>query len=490
LGIQVAYAVVVMWGASVGGRLIPSRKSYEQLQFLVDGTPVIVTYTPTDYESRTARTLDGEPVERKELDEGAVATSLAGPQAPPGVLRGWAGRMLSFNDGREPALYWYLIHTGDKEGRGYFVGYDSKLKLRVGYIGAGGFRPDKPPAEECFPLDGRRIATGSHLASRAGYYYLTPREPRYYQDDSPLEPIRGWMVYLVSRDHVLEIDLQRRSVRTVIESDRIVSIGIIDRLYPASPAKDPKVRLTRRTYLAVRLPDRVLVLDPHGSERRSYLLPEQVGAKPFSFCQKSDGTAIVEVRIRPSPYEVGLYWIRDLEDAVRSEAGDRQVTPQVVLLASRTVYLAGPRSMEDPRIAAGLASLVIPVPAVWTVLTTVAVPVAHLRSGEAGSYPAALARSFSEAWPGVLISFVLSAGAVWLCLRRQRQWAAPWTRTWAVFVFLFGIPGLFGYWFHRRWPVREACPQCGGEAPRDRESCFACGTDFPEPAPKGIEVFA
>ncbi len=497
MGIQVVYAVVVMWATSVGGRLIPSDQPYEQLEFLADGTPVIVTYTPTDYESRTARTLDGEPVERKELDEGARAASLAGPQAPRRAARGWAGRILSFNDGREPAVYWYLIRTGDREGRGYFVGYDSKLKLRVGYIGGGGFRPDKPPADACFPVDGRKIAAGSHLAGRGGgtyyvysAYSLAARVPNYYQSDSALEPIRGWMVYLVSRGRVLEIDLQRRSVRTVIESDRIVSIRMVDRLYPVSPAKDPKVRLARRTYLAVRLTDRVLVLDPHGSERRSYLLPEQVAAKPFSFYQKSDGTGIVEVHLGPSRYTVDLYWIRALEDAAGAEAGDLEVTPKVALLAARTVYLARRRDMPDPRIASALASLVSPVPAVWTAGTTVALPLEKIWSGKARSYPAAVAMSFAEIWPGVLISFALSAGAVWLCLRRQQRWAAPWTRTWAVFVFVFGIPGLVGYWFHRCWPVREACPQCGGEAPRDRESCFACEAEFPEPAHKGTEVFA
>jgi hypothetical protein len=47
-----------------------------------------------------------------------------------------------------------------------------------------------------------------------------------------------------------------------------------------------------------------------------------------------------------------------------------------------------------------------------------------------------------------------------------------------------------GYLFCRRWPPQEPCPACSHEAPRDRESCAACGADFPEPAPEGIEVFA
>lgn len=59
-----------------------------------------------------------------------------------------------------------------------------------------------------------------------------------------------------------------------------------------------------------------------------------------------------------------------------------------------------------------------------------------------------------------------------------------------IFVLLFGPPGFLGYLFSRHWPARQACPACGASVPRDRPSCFACGSDFPEPAGKGIEVFA
>src|SRR4030067_683646 len=76
--------------------------------------------------------------------------------------------------------------------------------------------------------------------------------------------------------------------------------------------------------------------------------------------------------------------------------------------------------------------------------------------------------AFWHTWPGLLISLVLSAGALWVCVRRQRQYALPWTPIWAVFVFVFGIPGLLGYLFHRAWPVREECPACGEPSPHDR----------------------
>lgn len=489
LGIQVVYAVVIFWVGSVAYQLIPSRSPAEHLQILADGTPVIVTYTPTEYYSQTARTLDGKPVAREELENIARGVSLAGIHPPRFVQRGWPGRIRAFNDGREPAVYWYFVHTGERTGYGHFVGYDSKLKLRVGYIGAGGFRRDKPPPEEWFPVDGRRVTSRSHITSSVPYYY-SYGEPRYSYSVAPHEPMQTWMVYMVSNDRILEIDLQRRSVRTVMESDEIVSIAGSDRLFPI-PKKDELVRrIHRKGYLAVRLKDRVLVIAPHGTEHRTYLLPEAVRQKGFSLYDRSEGPAILQAQRGKARSPVDLYWIPDSAEVVRSETVALETIPGVVLLNLRTVYLSGPRGIEDPRIISALGSLVSPVPALWGVATTVGFPVAYLRSGEAGSYPAALAKSFSDIWPGVLISLALSAVAVWLCLKRQRQYAAPWTRTWAVFVFLFGIPGLLGYLFCRRWPPREECPACSQEAPRDRESCSACGAEFPEPPPKGIEVFA
>ena len=62
------------------------------------------------------------------------------------------------------------------------------------------------------------------------------------------------------------------------------------------------------------------------------------------------------------------------------------------------------------------------------------------------------------------------------------------TVAWAIFVFLFGLPGLVGYLVHRRWPFRAACPACHRLVPRDRSSCAACRAEFPTPQPKGIEV--
>ena len=86
------------------------------------------------------------------------------------------------------------------------------------------------------------------------------------------------------------------------------------------------------------------------------------------------------------------------------------------------------------------------------------------------------------------ISSVLAAvawrrGRVFGLSRREQA-------VWVVFVLLFGVPAFASFLLHRRWPVREPCPQCHSRCARDRDTCAECGTPFPDPAVKGTEIFA
>jgi len=491
LGIQVVYATVVMWVVAVGESLLPSRDPHEYITYLGDGTPFIMTYTPTDYDSRTGRTLDGEVLTTEDMETQTGGIGLPGPHYRTKVRSGWPDRIQSFNDGREPAIYWYFIHTGERNGHGHFVGYDSKLKLRVGYIGVAGFSRGEPPPEQSFPVNGPRVAAAIDIQSPSSRYYrYGTGVPDYEVTSEHHEPIKPWLVYLVSGDRVLEIDLRERSVQTVIESDAIVSIRVSRRRFPFPKEEEPMRPVHRRLYLAIRLQDRVQVIDPRGEERLTYLLPEEVQARELTFIERSDGTAIFESQPRRTHSPVDLHWVSNWEGTVRSEAIALKGRSYILLLRLGNVYLDVPWGIEDSRAISGLFSLLSPVPSVWIVAGTVGVPAAYVKRDAAPDYPSALAKSLRDTWPGILISVILSAGATWLCVKRQRRYAAPWTRTWAVFVFLFGIPGLLGYLFCRSWPPQEECPACHEKVPRDRESCSCCDAGFPEPAPKGIEVLA
>jgi hypothetical protein len=79
--------------------------------------------------------------------------------------------------------------------------------------------------------------------------------------------------------------------------------------------------------------------------------------------------------------------------------------------------------------------------------------------------------------------------AIWT-FRRQCKYSRHGAVAWAIFVLIWGVPGLVGYLLHRHWSASETCQNCGKSSPRDRDTCLHCGTAFPPPAMKGIEIFA
>ena len=80
---------------------------------------------------------------------------------------GGNARIGRFSDGEKPPKLWYFIDDGARNGHGYFVGYDSQSKLCAGFIGLHGLRPDRPPAEEWFPMDGVKLADNMAFARHA-----------------------------------------------------------------------------------------------------------------------------------------------------------------------------------------------------------------------------------------------------------------------------------------------------------------------------------
>ena len=138
----------------------------------VDGTPLIRRYVYNAYRRATYHALDGSEVPRpKENEKLARERYLAMPRRGMFTfpLDGPGARQhRRFNDGQTPPNFWYFLHDGARDGRGYFVGYDSQSKLCVGFIGRDGFRPDQPPVEQWFPMDGAKLASGTAFRPATG----------------------------------------------------------------------------------------------------------------------------------------------------------------------------------------------------------------------------------------------------------------------------------------------------------------------------------
>ena len=77
---------------------------------------------------------------------------------------------------------------------------------------------------------------------------------------------------------------------------------------------------------------------------------------------------------------------------------------------------------------------------------------------------------------------------LWLGWRYRFSFAAQ--SGWAVFLLLFGVPGLLVFLSVQEWPAREVCPNCKKLRVVDRAQCEHCEADFAPPEKTGTEVFA
>lgn len=476
LGFGIVWGLIAAWCVTVAEQAARAGKVYRNIQVLLDGTPVIQSYSYSYgyYLRMTYETLDGQPITLGDDSRSLHGTSLRRPPGKHGRWMGlnWRQRLVTFQDdsGQVP-VYWYLIHNGELDGAAYFVGYHGESRLRLGYIGRKGFRRDEPPADELFPIDGRRMPAYdiSGVISGQNYYWR-----RYYYQlrYDAAGRIPGWMVYLISDDRLMEIDLHGRSVRTLLESPGLLAVGAVEPALPSAGGQDPKIA---RDWLAVRTEDRILILDSDGKQHRSYTIPARLRKEDFTLYELGDATVMALVTRqfrRDGRTRYAFSWFN-------SQGGD---------LRQKTVDVESGSWSSRPGVAACILGAAIPAPALYTPFVLVALPREYRGSGEFPDYPSALSQAFSDTWPMLLVVNLLGVALAWVCARRQRRHAQPWSGVWVGFVFLFGVPGLVGYLFCRGWPVRKACPACNRPVPRDRQRCSACHEEFPEPAPEGIEV--
>ena len=92
-------------------------------------------------------------------------------------------------------------------------------------------------------------------------------------------------------------------------------------------------------------------------------------------------------------------------------------------------------------------------------------------------------------WASVYVVTILSTLLGVFVFRMERR-AGRSGLAWAVFVFLMGIPGLFGYWFHRNWPDKVKCSECYSEQAHRRQHCISCKTDMITGIPRATDMLA
>jgi hypothetical protein len=466
IGAGVVWGMLSGWGMAILNDVLAPRGVYQHLIFLADGTPLIRSYDTRNYQEATFCALDGKPLKlSREASERTInGEYLTGPgyQRSPFHGLSWQDRVILVDNDSYDAEVWYFVHDGKLDGHGYLVGYGTKTKAKIGYIGRGGFRPDEPPPDEQFPVSGRKMSRygGPSMIGQyyqGGYYNGYGGGPRNAK-------------CLLADDGLMTIDLNKRSVKYLRKGTDLIS-GLRS-LLPGPSAKTASPDEKGMPVILLRTPGQIVVLAADGKEIKTYRLPAELRDADLQWIALPGGKTLVgESYLGRERRRHELFWF---------DAGGKVVE-------HKQFELQFPRDSEFMQVAA--PSVIVPSPAsIAGVMLCYPWGMAEVR--ESLPYSAALGKALAKIWPILLVTGIVSVVLAVLCYRRQRRYGLPWTWVWTIFVLLFGLPAYFGYVAHRVWPARLPCPHCGQLVPRDRPACCACGRDFPAPAAKGIEVFA
>ncbi len=491
LGAGIVWAVALRWMINTADDVLGPKRQYEFMSLRMDGTPVVRTYAGKYAEysgEHRSHTLDGKSLSISRQEAWLDPAHLLGAktQEDQGADRPWnndewkSRRIAGYNDGGRPPTYWYFVRDLAPSGVGYFAGFDSVTKECIGYIGRNGVQAAMPSSAECFAVS-NHVSAQSCLAS--SYYSQRDTEPWYYPYSHGVGAIPGCLVYVLADNGVVEANLLRRTVRTFFPETEVLSAGILELGMPSPMTTDSPAYLSQlKQYLAARTADRVLILDSRGGREASFRIPAEYRKTAFQFYLLNPKSAVL--RISTESFG-GLWWRTDEPGHLVWIDNDGKISRQ----KDYSLHQWG--SYEQPTLfSPWRTTLCDPTPLGITAVSTMLQPWLYVWSHKDPTYPRGLLRSWSEFWPPLATLCLLAVLMAWLCYRRQARYGLPWTKTWVVFVFLCGLPGLVAYYVHRRWPALKPCPNCGRSAPCDRSACFACGQEFPAPPPKGIEVFA
>lgn len=424
--------------SSVGGS--------EALVMLGDGVPAIQTKSHFGAYAVDYRTIDGKVVGSDERPVTVLESScrLPGPLRRRMPEMSWYQRVVPLGSAQD--TIWFFLHDGRRDGRGYFLGYDAETRLRVGCIGRRGFRPDEPPADERFAVDGRAVSDQRAIA-RVSRPAVAPAW-------DTAEPIWNNSLYLTTQDGIVLVDLAARTARVAWAGDDFISAASMNGL------------------LVVREAEWLRILQPDGKERHAFPLPSSLRGDVAIQLFGLPGKKIVlhDDSALPVPHPPrDTFWIAADGTIARHEkiAVRKWTTP----------------TMLSPTLRNVIMSLIV-LPSPPGVLAWMGLEIS--RSDD----PAAWQTLWPQWWPAVLITVILSAGLAVVTYRHALGSAVPWPGAWATFVALGGVPAFIAYLVHREWPALLPCPRCGRSVPRDRPTCTACTGEFPAADPLGIEVFA
>jgi hypothetical protein len=499
LAVSAAWGVVMAWSGYVATQIWRSDDTvYESIQVLDDGTPVIQSYSYQTFVDQSYRTLDGKSVEVTGREEWLIGSFFLKPVQSSGFIElpvPWSERLAASSNFQRPPVGWYLVRDDKPLGLAYLVGYDEVSKLRVGYIGRNGFRPTLPPRTEWFDVGRHRFRYWDGVVSSSGDLSFGGRAYSWVTAASD-QRLPVWLLYVIDSERLLEIDLRARSVRTVLEAPGMLATAVVTQPLTTGEAQDAAQATPPATAesadaanstdtrprrdspaqrLAVRMTDRIVILDPPSGTKREYVLPDSLRDR-----------IIFAYVVGNNQFLVQWWKHRD------GWTGDTELTwlqPDGTIAREEHIPLASP-SQPSERQQAWIAAALAPVPIAWLFALVVVLPLGMLQTHQVATYADGLTDTFAIAWPPLVLVIVVGLLLGWWTYRIQRTYRRQATGAWCAFVLLLGVPGFIAYWLEHRRPKMETCTACGTLVPRDRDACASCARPYPAPPLVGTEIFA
>jgi hypothetical protein len=449
----------------------------ESLVVTADGTPLIRSVPISNFSLGTYRDLSGRPHDAPETGELLQGVTMPGELEAPGFFSGspgWEQRLKIFVDAPQPTVNWFFVHDGKPLGAGYFVGYERISNRRVGYIGLNGFRSAPVPAAEWIPVRGDLIKD---------YAYWSSAPIGIYSGRLPLSVARSdlppQLVYVPSGNRLRLVDLAVRQVSTVFEAPEPIESPGIPTLssWSGTLASGSGAHAAKELPILVRTRHQIYTLSRKHNVIRAFAIPTEADRRnTVTWYEIGNGQAIVEFGRHTSTGEA---------DNVTNLVA-YQIASDGTIQNRLDVSLQTGAAPTNRTVLQMQVFLSLPSPASLVVVEPFFVRKSHQ------SYIAAVLSLVGSFWPSLLAALILASILAIMAWRRSRSSGLPKRErtAWAVFVLVFGFPAFVGFLICRRWPIRLACPTCYARPPRDRAACAECGTSFPEPSPRGIEVFA
>lgn len=487
-GFAVVWIVFSVWLIIGLSMMAISNTISKYPQVMMDGRILITEYDQQTHQ-RTAKDLQGNDEPNPDNITQASNLTLVSPKTRGSLDSQLQSRIFGFSDQKNPRNFWYFVlePSSEEQTTGYFVGYYSRTRERIGYLGSQGFSEMKPAQGNKFVVSQAEFASYNGLFSTSGNYYPNSTVPNWsptYQQGMDFPP---WVVYLWSKPSLLKIDLSRRSVEKVFESEKVVTATRFYKQQPLKTEQDAsdteesdadtaaQPTYTQKQMIAFQEKDRVTLFDPKDHSTSTLFIPEELQNRKQSITVYQTANDYVAID--------GHYG-RDWQGETYYEAIRFDHSGKITERHERIAVTRGGEWGFKEQI--GLAyAVVLPTPVFSGILTFCVIPMT-IPSMNGQPYSAALLEALSFLWLGLLLLLCVSGYLAYITLKRERRFHSEYAIISVVFVFLFGWFGYVGYRLHRRWPIdRTISP-----AKRDGTEIFrsADQTELAETRPLAASV--